>query len=576
MSKRLYTILQDTIAEMTAAGQMFEMTEVQVAGQSLKAWALATGSLREVWLKSAGYGDAEYLVYQHERFTYAQAHAQVASVANWLVANGIGQHDRVAIAMRNYPEWMLAYWAVVCIGAVPVGINAWWVADELNFGLKDSASKLLICDQERLQRFSEIKHNFADLPVVTVRVNDVPAWATPWSSLLVADSALPAVTIDPEDDASIFYTSGTTGTPKGARLSHRGCVNNIFSLMFIKLAYATAEARFEGVAVADPLDPDAPQMAAMVATPLFHVTANNCVVHVLTVSGGKVVHMYEWDAGDALRIVEEERITNFGGVPTMLREMIKHPEFASRDTSSLTKLGGGGAAVQPDLIEKIDTFGKGAAPAQGYGQTETCGAISASSGMFLRDKPNSAGLLLPIFEVKCIDAVGNELPPGATGELCLRGAQVITGYLNRPEATAETIVDGWLHSGDIGYIDADNFIYLVDRVKDMVLRGGENVYCVEVEAALYKHDDVAECAVFAVPDERLGEQVGAAVCLVPGTHTSAAELRAFCETKIAAFKAPGYIWMLNQPLPRNASGKFVKRQLQKNLHLADACEVGRH
>ena len=576
MSTSMHTLLQDTINDMTAPGQMFELTEVQVAGQSLKAWAIASGSLREVWLNSAGYGAADYLVYEDERCTYTQAHAQVASVANWLVANGIGQHDRVAIAMRNYPEWMLAYWAIVCIGAVPVGINAWWVADELEHGLKDSAAKLLICDQERLQRFGEISDSFTDLAVVTVRVDDVPARATPWHSLLAADSTLPDVTIDPEDDASIFYTSGTTGTPKGARLSHRGCVNNLFSLIFMNMAYAAAEAKFTGVAAANPLAPDAPQMATMVATPLFHVTANNCVVQSLTMAGGKVVHMYKWDAGEALRIIEEEQITTFGGVPTMLRELVKHPDFATRDLSTLTRLGGGGAAVQSDLIEKINSFGNGVAPAQGYGQTETCGAVSASSGIFLTDKPDSAGRLMPIYEVKCVDPFGQELPQGETGELCLRGAQVMTGYLNRPEATAEAIVDGWLHTGDIGYMDADTFVYLVDRAKDMVLRGGENVYCAEVEAVLYRHDDVIECAVFAVPDERLGEQVGAAVCLAAGTHISAAELRAFCETKIAAYKAPSYIWILNDPLPRNASGKFVKRQLQQDLNLADAHKVGRH
>ncbi len=570
----MYKILQETIDAMTAPGQMFALSEVEVAGQSVKAWAMASGSLRDMWLNSAAYSDADYLVYEDERWTYAQAHAQVASVASWLVANGIGQHDRVAIALRNYPEWMLAYWAVICIGAVPVGLNAWWVTDEMRYGLKDSASKLLICDRERLQQFSEIRDDFAALSVVTVRVDDVPSWASPWSNLLAAEPVLPQVAIDPEDDACIFYTSGTTGTPKGAQLTHRGCVNNLFSLMFINLAYATAEAKYKGDTAANPQAADAPKMASIVATPLFHVTANNCMVQMLAIAGGKVVLMYKWDAGDALAIIEKEKITHFGGVPTMLREMLSHPDFAARDTSSLLRLGGGGAAVQPDLVEKIDAGGAGAAPAQGYGLTETCGAVSASSGIFLTDKPNSAGRVIPIYAVKCIDVAGNELPPGETGEICLRGAQVFKGYLNRPEATAATIVDGWLHTGDIGFMDEDDFVYLVDRAKDIVLRGGENVYCAEVEVALYQHDSVVECAVFSVPDERLGEQVGAAVCLVADSHLTAQQLRVFCETKIAAYKAPAYIWLLDEPLPRNASGKFVKRQLQQDLDLADAYQVG--
>jgi acyl-CoA synthetase (AMP-forming)/AMP-acid ligase II len=311
-------------------------------------------------------------------------------------------------------------------------------------------------------------------------------------------------------------------------------------------------------------------MASIVTTPLFHVTANNCLAQSMTVAGGKLVHMYKWDAGEALRIIEEEKITNFSGVPTMSREIINHPDFARRDTSSLVALGGGGAAVQPDLIDKIDKAGGGAQPAQGYGMTETCGMISASAGRYLTDKPNSAGLVLPIFEVKCIDEQGNDLPQGETGEICIRGAQVIKGYLNRPEATAESIVDGWLITGDIGFTDEDNFIYLVDRAKDMVLRGGENVYCSEVEVALYKHDSVAECAVFSVPDDRLGEEVGAAIFPAQDTHPTADDIRAFCKTQLAAYKVPRYLWILDQPLPRNASGKFVKRELQDKLKVSDA------
>jgi acyl-CoA synthetase (AMP-forming)/AMP-acid ligase II len=566
----MFQELKETIAEMTAPGQMFEIAEIEVRGNPVKAWATAPASLRDIWLSTAAHGDRDYLVYQDERWTYTQAHEEVARIANWLSANGIQQHDRVSIAMRNYPEWMLSYWATISIGAVPVGINAWWVAEEMKYGLKDSESKLLICDRERLERFGEIRDEFPDLRVVAVRVEDGPAWTEPWSSVLVAEPNLPEVTIDPDDDASIFYTSGTTGYPKGAQLTHRGCVNNLFSLMFVNIVQPAAKAKVTGKEPPNPLAEGAPQMASIVCTPLFHVTANNCLAQTMTIGGGKLVHMYKWDAGEALRIIEEETITNFTGVPVMCREIINHPDFAHRDTSSLISLGGGGAAVQPDLIDKIDQAGGGAEPAQGYGMTETCGMISASAGSYLTDKPNSAGLVIPIFDVKCIDGEGNDLPVGETGEICLRGAQVIKGYLNRPEATAETIVDGWLRSGDIGFVDEDNFIYLVDRVKDMVLRGGENVYCSEVEVALYKYEGVAECAVFAVPDDRLGEEVGAAIFPAQDTHSTAEEIREFCKTQLAAFKVPRYIWVVDSPLPRNASGKFVKRDLQESLLVADA------
>ena len=243
-------------------------------------------------------------------------------------------------------------------------------------------------------------------------------------------------------------------------------------------------------------------------------------------------------------------------------------DFASR-TSSLASLGGGGAPVQPDLIEKIDNSGGQGVPAQGYGLTETCGMVTASYGRFY-PLPTSAGIVLPLIEIKTIDKQGNDLPRGETGEICIWGSHLIKGYLNRADATAETIIDGWLHTGDIGFVDEDNFIYLVDRAKDMVLRGGENIFCSEVEAAIYNHPGVAECSAFSVADERLGEEVGCAIFPGAGHSLDTGELRAFLETKLAAFKIPRYIWVVDQPLPRNASGKFVKRELQKSLSLADA------
>ena len=566
----MYQQLNQVVENMTAPGQMFEVKESEVSGRTMKTWAMAPPSLREIWLSTAGHGDKDYLVYQDERWTYNEAHDTVQRIASWLTTQGIGQQDRVAIAMRNYPEWMLTYWALASIGAVSVGVNAWWVADELKYGLQDSETKLLVCDSERLARFEEVRGDFPDMPVAAVRTDNTPEWATPWADVLQAEPSLPEVTIDPEDDACIFYTSGTTGRPKGAQLTHRGCVNNVFSSMFATLSQATAQALVEGKPPADPTDANQPQLAAIIATPLFHVTANNAIAQVLSVSGGKLVHMYKWDAGEALRIIEEEKITNFSGVPVMTREIIQHPDFNSRDTSSLRMLGGGGAPVQPDLTEKVMKRGGSTMPAQGYGLTETCGMAASSWGIYLNDKPNSAGRILPVFDVKVIDAEGESLPLGETGEICLYGPQIIKGYLNRPDATAETIVDGWLHTGDIGFADEDNFVYLVDRAKDMVLRGGENVYCTEVEVAIFKHDAVAECAVFSVPDERLGEEVGAAIFPQEGKEISAEEVRSFCADKLAAFKIPRYIWILDQPLPRNASGKFVKRELKDMLDIADA------
>ena len=568
----MYDELRTVWDQLTAPGAPFEINEVEVRGIRVKAFANAAPSLREFWLQSSGHGDKDYLVYGAERWTYTDAHREVASVAAWLSANGVSPGDRVAIAMRNYPEWLLAYWATVSMGATVVGLNAWWTGPEMVYGLRDSEPKVLILDRERLDTLTPHRSEAGDFRLVGVRIEgDRPEGLVDWAELRGHEPALPDVTVDPDSDACIFYTSGTTGRPKGARLTHRGCTNNDMAVAFGALSMASAAGmagRGGGEPGADP--PARPPLAALVTTPLFHVTANNCVAHAATLAGGKLVLMYKWDAGEALALIEREKVTNLSGVPVMARELIAHPDFDRYDTSTLSALGGGGAQLQPDLVEKIDKQVKTARPGTGYGMTETCGIITSVSSDYFVDKPASAGPAMPNFEVKCVDDEGNELAPGEVGELWVRGAQVIAGYLNRPEATAETITDGWLHTGDVARIDEDGFVFIVDRAKDMVLRGGENVYCAEVETAIFDHDAVAECAVFGMPDDRLGEEVAAAVVLRPGADVTADELRAHCAARMAKYKIPRYIWLREESLPRNANGKFMKRQLREDLDVAEA------
>ena len=569
----MYDALKKVTQQLTGPGGPFEVHQVEVNGVPLRAYAGAPASLRDVWLSTAGHGDKDYLIYEDQRLTFAQSHARVAAIANAMVERfGVRPGDRVAIAMRNYPEWTLAYWATVSIGATVVGMNAWWTGAEMQYAIEDSTPKLLIADRERLERFGEIA-NRPDLAVVSVRCDEAPVFqtveTTAWTELADSTATLPVAQIDPESDACIFYTSGTTGKPKGAQLTHRGCTNNIMSLVFWNMAVPMA---LQEAGRKDPSEDKGPEAAPcfLVVTPLFHVTACNCVMHGATLLGAKVVHMYKWDTLRALELIQSERVTTLSGVPVMSRELLAHPRFGDFDTSSLKSLGGGGAAIQPDLVHKIDDQVKNARPGTGYGMTEACGVISMSSADFFVDKPESAGPLLPVFEGKVVDADGNELPSGQAGELCVRGAQVIKGYLNRDDATAETIVDGWLHTGDIAIIDADGFVTIVDRAKDMVLRGGENVYCAEVEAAFFEHPDVAECAVFGVADDRLGEEVGAAIVVKDGATLSGDALRDFARERIAGFKIPRYIWLQTELLPRNASGKFLKRELRETLQTADA------
>ncbi|MDE2486329.1 MAG: acyl--CoA ligase [Alphaproteobacteria bacterium] len=561
-----YAELDKAWAELTAPGAPFEIVEVEVGGVPIKAFRNAPPNVRALWLSTAAFAQRDYLVYGDERITYAQAHALVASIANWLMAQGVKPGDRVAIAMRNYPEWMLIYWACACIGVAVVGMNAWWTAPEIAYGLKDAAPMVLFADAERIARIREQPDMLGDTLLVGVRTDDLPAGARAWAEVASCGGSLPDVAVDPDDDLCIFYTSGTTGFPKGAQLTHRSSINNLMNMGFSGQVQALATQRATGQA--PPETPPIP--STLVTTPLFHVTANNCGAYATTAAGGKMVLMYRWDAGEALKLIERERCTSAGGVPVMARELINHPDFSRYDTSSLQSVGGGGAQLQPDLVAKIDQAVATARPNTGYGMTETSGIITAIAGDFFVDKPASCGRAMPTFDVRIVGEDGQALPPGERGELWVKGASVIKGYINRPDATAESITDGWLHTGDVAYLDEDGFIYLVDRKKDMVLRGGENIYCAEVESALHGHEAVAECSVFGVPDPRLGEEVGAAVVLRPGERLSAESLREHCASLIARHKIPRYIWVRQDPLPRNANGKFLKRELRETLKLEEA------
>ena len=553
-----YSELRQVRDELTGPGGPFEIIKAEIFGNHINTYKNAPPSVREVWLSTAVFAERPYLIYQDERITYAEAHAQVNAIAAWMAAQGVKPGDRVAIAMRNYPEWMLIYWACVASGVTAVGMNAWWTSEEMAYALNDSTPKILFIDAERLARFREKPELAGTVQLVGVRLDETPADITPWSDVIAHGGSMPDVTVDPESDACIFYTSGTTGFPKGAQLTHRGCVANLFNMLYAAASSALAVERATGVA--PPATPPIP--VTLVTTPLFHVTANNCAAYGATAAGGALVLMYRWDAGEALKIIERERVTGMSGVPIMARELITHPDFPNTDTSSLLALSGGGAQVPPDQVLKIDEAVETARPTTGYGMTETCGIITSLGGDFYVDRPDSAGPAMPVYEAKCVDDDGNEVPLGQTGELWVRGAAVIKGYINRPDATAESITDGWLHTGDIARMDEDGFIYIVDRKKDMVLRGGENVYCVEVEAAIYRHPAVAECSVFGVPDDRLGEEVAAAVFLKAGETLDADALREEMAKHIAKHKLPRFVWFVDEPLPRNASGKFLRRELR--------------
>ena len=419
--------------ELTAPGAQFAMKEITVRDVPIRVFESALPSMRSVWEMARGYGDRDYLVYEDERYTFAESDAIIRALAGRLRDEyGVQPGDRVALAMRNYPEWVFGYWAIVSIGAACVGMNAWWTAEEMEFGLADSQPKVLIADSERVERVVGVLDGLraeSPLHLMTVRYDgDLPAGADRWEDVVDPASApaeFPEVEIDPDDDACIFYTSGTTASPKGAQLTHRGSVHNLLHLAFLAnvgaLAAAKAGEQAEGT---PPLGDDGQpkQNVFMAPTPLFHVTANNCLLHPATISGSRIVLTYKWNAERALELIEREGVTNFSGVPTMSRELLMHPDWERRDTSTLAGMGGGGAALQPDLVDKIDKSLSGGVPSTGYGLTETHGIVTANSGSLYVAKPASCGRIVPTLDAKLVDETDTEVPHGETGELCVRGS----------------------------------------------------------------------------------------------------------------------------------------------------------
>ena len=548
-------------------GGPFGWTTREVHGVPVRVYDNAMADIRAVWEMSAPHGDKDYLVYGDERYSYADSHARVRALAHHLRNTyGAGPGTRVAVSMRNYPEWVLSHWAIISVGAAAVGMNSWWTTPEMEFALKDSAPVALITDGERLERLGSSR---GEVPLIVARHDgELPAAARSWAEVADPSTApddLPEADIDPDSDALIFYTSGTTGFPKGAQLTHRAVVHNLMNMIFMTACGDAARARRSARSDVEEPPPAAPPVTALLPVPLFHVTGCNCVLHTVTIAGGCLVLMYRWGAAEALRLIEREGVTVFTGVPSMSRELLQHPDWGRTDTSSLRSMGGGGAAIPTDLVRRIDDGLSQGRPGVGYGLTETAGIATAISNEFYVANPSSVGPLVPCMEARVVDENGATLDPGQRGELLLRGPNVMKGYLNRPDATAEAIVDGWFRTGDVAEIDADGWIHIKDRIKDIVIRGGENIHCSEVEEALYQLDEIAEVAVFGLPDERLGEEVAAAVMLAGGAQLDQAGLIAHLEGRLARFKHPRRVWFLDEPLPRNANGKFLKRELRERF-----------
>ncbi|MEZ5557662.1 MAG: class I adenylate-forming enzyme family protein [Pseudomonadales bacterium] len=547
------TLTRDAaIAQLTAPGQPYELQPREINGELLKVFVNAPPSLRALFADTLS--DQTFIVFEAERRTFAETYAEAAQIAQLLTREyGVTRGDRVAISMRNYPEWITAFMAATSIGAVAVAMNALWQSEEMEYGLRDCGASVLFADQERLDRLAHCSPDL-DVPVIAVR----PTRANPGVPVLhdlldrMGAAHMPEVAVAPEDPAIIFYTSGSTGHPKGVLSSHR----NVLSALFSWELDARAATLVSGV---EP--PELPyQPATLLAVPLFHATGSHAVYLQSYRAQRKLVSMYKWDPELAAELIERERITSFVAPAAMTGDLVRVAQQTRRDLSSLLTVGGGGAPRAPEQVRQIGASFAKALPNTGWGMTETNAIGTGIGGLDYLERPASSGRCSAVLELKVVDATGTSLPAGARGELLVRGTSLFQGYWNRPEVNAEVFIDGWFRTGDVAYLDDEGYLFIVDRIKDLIIRGGENIGCGQVEAALLMHPQVHEAAVYAVPDERLGEEVGATLYAEESLDMEA--LRRFLGQHLARFEIPRYLRRVATPLPRTASGKILKRQLR--------------
>jgi long-chain acyl-CoA synthetase len=548
-------------ALLTAPGQRFEMETIDIRGVPTRVWKNAPPNLRAIALHGQTHGQREFTIYEDERVTYDAWFRAVARLAHEFEACGIRKGDRVALAMRNLPEWPVVFFAATTIGAICVPLNAWWTGPELAYGLADSGTNLLVCDDERWDRILPHLDECQELKTVFVsRCDGEPEGAkrlesvigTPPAYAELPSATLPDVEIAPDDDATIFYTSGTTGKPKGALGTHRNLCSNILSSGF----NAACAVLRRGEALPEPVP-----KTGLNVIPLFHVTACSAGLMGNIAAGNTLIFMHRWDPVEAFRIIEREKVNSTGGVPTIAWQLIEHPERKNYDLSSLEAIGYGGAPSAPELVRKIrEVFG--ALPANGWGMTETMATVTGHSSEDYLNRPDSCGPPVAVADLRIMSEDGSrEMKLGEIGELWARGPMVVKGYWRNPEATAETFVDGWVRTGDLARLDEEGFCYIADRAKDMIIRGGENIYSSEVENALYDHPAVTDAALIGLPHQQLGEEPAAVVHLAPGSHADEAELQQWVAERLAKFKVPVRIAFCADTLPRNANGKILKKDL---------------
>jgi acyl-CoA synthetase (AMP-forming)/AMP-acid ligase II len=547
------------LASLIGPGGQFEVEDVVLDGVPWRVFVRAPRTVVDTFEMGVARADLVHLVHDDERLTFADVRARALAVAEQLRTTfGVQRGDRVAIAMRNLPEFVIGFWGAAVLGAVVVPLNSWWTGAELGYALENAGARVAFLDDERLARV--VDHAYATA-VHLVGVHTERDADAQFDDLMrgtpLPDDAI--AHLEPDDPVTILYTSGTTGRPKGALGTNRNHLHNLWNMAF----GAAREAILSGRAPAP-----ARQSATLAAQPMFHIGGIAAIIGA-PMGGSKIVIMRKWDLETAMRLAVTEGLTAFGGVPAIARQIIEYPGLEQLDLD-VRGFPMGGAAVPPDLpLKARERFGDSIQLLNGYGLTETTSAVVTNVGVEFAERPDSVGRPNLTADIKVVDPDDNELGVGEVGELAFRSPQVVPGYWDDEAATKAVFVDGWFHSGDVGYVDEDGFVYVVDRIKDVVIRGGENVYCAEVEAVLFEHPAVAEVAVVGVTEPTLGERVCAVVVPRPGRTVELEDLRAFTAAQLAAFKCPEALHVVDE-LPKTATEKVAKNVLRDRLAPPDA------
>lgn len=544
--------------KLTAAGAPFELVQVDISGQLRRAYKNAFVDLPSLINAGRAYAGREFLVYEDERWSYERFFGAVDALAARLQEQGLDVGARVAIAMRNRPEWAIAFAAVALAGAVPVPLNSFGLRDELLANLRDVKPTLLICDADRHARVA------GELEAIGCRslVVDAPGsqGQLDWERLIAGGGpVLQAVAVRPDDVALILFTSGASSQAKGVMSSHRSVCQALFNIDYIGAISAMTSPDIVARMMASGLQP-----TTLTAVPLFHVSGLHAQLLTALRHGRRLVFMQRWDPVRALELIQSEKITQFNGAPAMVAQLLNQPAFAQvAREGSLAGVGFGGAGLPQSLIDAVLRLQSDSMSGIGFGMTESNGVGSAASGRLFAARPEASGLVSPIIDVRIADIDGEPMPTGQAGEIWLRGVTVMQGYLNQPEASASTLHGGWLRTGDIGILDESGYLRVVDRIKDVINRSGEKISSAEVESCLLQHPGIEEAAVFGQPDDVTGEAIVAVVVTKTGVMLDAAAVQQHVRERLAGYKVPAVVHLRSEHLPRNPAGKMLKSSLKK-------------